>query len=95
MSLADGLAAWIPGSDREPLFGIDRGKSQLPDGRWLIADINVSDITGLSWFERLTSWPWKPWVYVKKTPRAYVVGDAMLVSYESYYKFKNGEYKLP
>lgn len=89
-----GIKDWQPSDEREAFFGTDRG-TRLPDGRWLVADINVSDIAGLAWRERLFSWPWRPWVKHKSEPKAYVVGDSVLVSYESYHRFKSGEYKLP
>lgn len=89
------LEAWLSSKESESFFGLDRGKSQLPDGRWLVADINVSDITSKSWKERLFSRPWNPFKGYKKTPRAYVVKDIILVSFETYRLIKAGKEKLP
>lgn len=83
-----GLAEWLPPASREEFFGTDRGKCQLPNGKWLVADINVSDITGLNLWERLTSWPWRPFKKTAHTPRAYSIGDTTFCSYASYHKLK-------
>lgn len=73
----------------------DRGRSILPDGRELVADIYVSDWSRRTWRERILSWPWRPWVRTKFSPTAYVVGTMVLVSFDSYARYKSGEFELP
>ena len=56
----------------------------------IIPDMYVSDYTTVirTWKERLFSLPWKPWSSTKSvySPTAFIVGDKILVSYQTYWK---------
>ncbi len=82
-----GLSAWLPGSS--DLFGLDREPHiDLPGGFVMRPETYISDSERRTWKERLFERPWKPFTRTKPASIAWIVGKEVLVSWNTFLKFK-------
>lgn len=55
----------------------------------IVGDVHVSDIERRSWRERLFSRPWRPLKKTKYSPTAYIVGNQIIVSIQTFLRFEH------